>query len=1090
MSELVICKASAGSGKTHKLTGEYLKLIFKSGGSFRNVLAVTFTNKATAEMRSRILQAIHDLAQGNKSDYEEELCQLCKCDKITLQDKAKKLLKSILNQYSYFRISTIDSFFQHIIKSFTYEMGLNSGFTVELDSKSVVEDAVSRLMEDYGSDSDEQSWIMDGIDANIENGKKWNVQESISEFANLAFDVISLENNDKETDADHLKKIADYKKELNGVIAGFKKKLNELGEKAVGQMRKFGLTSDDFYQKGKGAGIFFEKCAAFGKDKNGDNIPGVNSYVQKGIDEGVEGLSKDRDSQQKIAAAGLHDILLQLSEVMTDEEMRNYNTAKIILENINRYALVERVAQRQKDICDEQNLFLLRSAMPFLSKMIGASDAPFIYEKVGCQLNHFMIDEFQDTSELNWENFLPLIRNAEAEGKMSLIVGDVKQAIYRWRGGNWNLLDKTVQEQFRLPDSNIQNLEYNYRSSENVIKFNNWFFDTVLAEYGRHIDDKIMAGEFTESMKESFVRTYGQANQLVPEHKKGSGGFVSVDLIDKEDFENNERYHELAGQWMIEQIDQLAELGYQPGDIAVLVRWNSEGKNIVHYLEAAQAESETPERYRFMSNETIVLGNNQAIRLLMAAIEFLVSPETTHTRAKLVWLYYAYKEGLAAAAEKVPNIDFESGDQSVWELMPKAFADLKESYKQLDLVQLSSRLIKIFFGRALQINPSDLPFINEFEDLVQGFNERNGSNLQLFISEWNEHGCNRTISMNDDQNAIKIMTIHKSKGLEFKAVLLPYSCYPAEVSKGTREIIKWFKTDIKPFSDIPIIPVKKTQALAGTIFREQYFNDLFMNDIDNLNLLYVAFTRAKNDMRILTKNVFSEKKDKGKTFLVENLLAWIFESTQTEASASASGIRFDRDKNKITIGSSEQFKSECKNAETAPIDDSQPVENGASINIRCHSKDFFAGDEFDAQKHINQGRMYHSIFEGIKYADDVETSVRIAIAEGLIAESERADYERVISGLVSKRADWFSPKWKVLTEQSLMLANGEKKRPDRIMESDTEMVVIDYKFTRTHNPAYNQQVRTYVEALRQLTDKHVSGYLWYVWPNEAVEVVK
>lgn len=1087
-SPLVICKASAGSGKTHKLTGEYLKLIFKQGVSFRNILAVTFTNKATAEMRSRILQAIHDIAQGNKSDYEEELCRLYKYSKSTLQDKAKKLLKSILNQYSYFRISTIDSFFQHIIKSFTYEMGLNSGFTVELDSKSVVEDAVARLMEDYGSDSDEQSWIMDGIDENIENGKRWNVQESISEFANLAFDVISLENNDKETEADHLKKIADYKKVMNGIIAGFKKKLNELGGKAVGQMQKFGLTNEDFYYKGIGAGAFFEKCADFGK--NDDKIPGINIYVQKGIDEGAEGLSKDRDSQQKIAAAGLHDILLQLSEVVKGEEIRDYRTAKIILENINRYALVERVAQRQKQICDDQNLFLLRSAMPFLHDMIGDSDAPFIYEKAGCQLNHFMIDEFQDTSELNWENFLPLIRNAESEGNMSLIVGDVKQAIYRWRGGNWNLLDKTVQEQFRLPDSNIQNLEYNYRSCENVIKFNNWFFDTVLAEYGRYVDSGIIAGEFTDSMKESFVRTYGQASQLVPEHKKGSGGFVSVDLIDKEDFENSDHYHELAGQWVIKQIGQLSELGYQPGDIAVLVRWNSEGKNIVHYLEAAQAESDTPDRYRFMSNETIVLGNNQAIRLLMAAIEFLVAPETTHARAKLVWLYFAYKEGLAAAAEKVPSIDFESGDQSVWELLPKAFADLKESYKQLDLVQLSNRLIKIFFGLAHQISPSDMPFINEFEDLVQGFNERNGSNLQLFISEWSEHGCNRTISMNDDQNAIRIMTIHKAKGLQFKAVLLPYSCYPAEETKGTREVIKWFKTDIKPFSDIPIIPVKKTIALAETIFREQYFNDLFMNDIDNLNLLYVAFTRAVNDMRILTKNVFSEKKDKGKTPLVENLLAWIFDEERYKDSAATCGIRFDRDNNQITIGKPEKYKLEWIKTEPAAKTDFKPDGNGASIMIRCDSKDFYAGDDFDIQKHINQGRLYHSIFENIKYSADVEHAVQTVIAEGLIAEAERADYERKIARLVSRQADWFSPKWKVRNEQSIMLANGDTKRPDRIMESDTEMVVIDYKFTSSHNPQYNSQVRTYVEALRQLTTKHVSGYLWYVWPNEAVEVVK
>jgi len=1072
MSTLTICKASAGSGKTHKLTGEYLKLVFNPDIKFRNVLAVTFTNKATAEMRERILDAISAIANGDKSDYTDELCETFNLTADALRSRAQTLLRQMLNQYSYFKISTIDSFFQQVIKSIAYELDLDSGFTLELDDKSVTDNAVSRMIDDFGTESEEGQWILQTIGDKIDKGNRWDIQSETSDFAVKAFDKI------KDTDEDikqTIAKLGEFKNKLRQIRDAYLTKASAIGKKAVAAMERVGLTVDDFYQKGKGVGAYFIKCSNI---KQIGDI-GYNSYVTNAITND-DCITKNKEKLACFIQAGLPQMLRQLTDLADSKEFGSALSADLTLANINKLALAYRVLQLQKDICTEQNLFLLRSAMPFLAKMIGDNDAPFIYEKFGYVLNHFMIDEFQDTSTLNWNNFRPLISNKVAEGCQSLIVGDVKQAIYRWRGGDWNLLDNQIQKDFNIAPSEIENLEYNWRSCRNVVLFNNWCVKAISDMMGGFIDDMVDAGCYKPEYREIFNRTYSDAVQKVPKKNADTEGFVSVDYIDVTDVDTVEA----TGEWLVSQIDRLAELGYQPGDIAILVRSKKNGCAVA--ISLAKAQSDNPDiasRYRFVSSESVLLGNNQAIRLLVSAMQFLLTPDVPYVQGQLVWLYHAINSGLETAAERIQQTVFDKSADGIWAQMPPEFAALKDSFRQLDLIQLSSRLTQVFFGFPHQITTTDRPYINEFEDRVQTFNERYGSDFQQFIDWWNDKGFQQTITMNDQQNAIQIMTVHKAKGLEFKAVLLPY---PSPIEPPTYADIIWCETDMEPYSKFSPIPIGYKDALARSVFADSYYKEQFMRHIDNLNVLYVALTRASRDMRIC---VAHENEKIGDKFIDSKIWLKLRDFAKNDTTAAKYGIICTDDR--ITIGIEQPYTSEIKADKGQEAVVRESSSNRAKVSIHCHSKDFFSGVDFDRVQNINTGKLYHHIFEYINYADDVHDAVQAVVDEGFIPTDKASETERKVSAFVAKQPDWFSRKWDVFTEQSIMLADGENRirRPDRILESDNEVVVIDYKFTSRHNLEYNQQVSVYADALRQLTGKKVSGYLWYVWPNEKVEVV-
>lgn len=1102
---LSIYKASAGSGKTHALTGEYLKMAFRNENSFKHILAVTFTNKSTTEMRERILRAISELANGEKSDYRESLCKEFKLSPDELQKKAERLLNRMLNQYSYFKVSTIDSFFQQVVKSLVYELKLDSGFAIELDDASVIDNAVSRMIDDFGIDSEEGQWIMQSINDKIDKGKSWKIQEEISELAKKAFDEIG-EKIDSQNDGNfnnqtaednRLKEFSAFKDELKGIVKAFVKKVNDVSSQALAIMDSHHLEPIEFSGTTRSFVIKFVKFSQ--PDENIVSNETITKTMRDACDDEDKWYSKSSPRKNDILACvngGLRQKMIDLVALYDGEDYILFNTARVTLNNLNKLALVHKVLKIQREICREQNLFLLRSTMPLLDKMIGGSDTPFIYEKIGNQLNHFMIDEFQDTSTLNWNNFLPLVKNGIDSNNGSLIVGDVKQAIYRWRGGDWDLLDHVVQKEQFNGQSMALSLQKNWRSCRNIVHFNNWCFVSLSEIMGDYIAQMADCGCYDKSYYDQFVHTYSDARQEVA--KEDTEGFVSVDFIEADKADN---YDALACEWVVSQIDRLSELGFQPGDIAILVRSNKKGTLIANRLARAQGENpQNADRYRFVSNESVLLGNNQGIRLLISALQFLLTPTDKHTQGQLIWLYFAKTEGIDKASEKIQQIPLGQDAELVMNQLPAGFAELNDSFRQLDLVQLCSRLIQVFFG--YQIDQSDLPFINEFEDRVQTFNERYGSNLQQFIDWWNDSGFSQAIAMNDKQNAISITSIHKSKGLEFKAVLLPFN----NPSQSHNDDILWCRTQLEPYCKFSPIPVSYSSALASTLFSKDYYKEQFMRHVDNLNVLYVAFTRASVDMRICTmvKPKSDNKKDNksqidlADTKLLEMLFDRYANGTATCTGdkenpsggdlANLYGIKFDVENKRITIGSEREYVSDIKDDTVLDAVPLVPKPNSPKICISHHTSDFFSGADFDQIKRINTGKLYHHIFENVKYADDVAEAVSVVAREGLVTTEEMPEFVSKVKGFVAKQPDWFSNRWTVLTEQSIMLENGDIKRPDRILESDTEMVVIDYKFTSRHDEKYNEQVSIYVDALRKLTDKTVKGYLWYVWPNETVEV--
>ncbi|MFZ6012042.1 MAG: UvrD-helicase domain-containing protein, partial [Bacteroidota bacterium] len=759
-----IYRSSAGSGKTRTLAKEYLKLALTYRADyFKHILAVTFTNKATQEMKDRILAYLDNFANGRFNELAEELKQELQLDDITFKQYSQEAQSAILHHYAQFSISTIDAFFQKVIRSFTREAGLVGDYRLEVEQDAVLEEVINNLIDELGSNKELTDWVVEFAKENLENERAWDVRYSLIEFAREIFreEFKAIEEDiGKVTGQKGFFK--DLKDKLWAAKNFFTGQTAPMAQQAVDIIQQRGWTADDFsYGKNSGLITFF-RMFAFEKTLSKFKEPSdrIRSYFSQPENWPSKKSQYASDIQQQ-AGEKLVPILQGLIDCY-DKHFKAALSAEVALKNMYVFGLIADIARKLKEYKDENNLMLLADAPKFLNGVIQDSDTPFIYEKVGSFYRNYLIDEFQDTSGMQWKNFQPLLVNSLDQGYRSLVVGDVKQAIYRWRGGDLKLLQQDIVNLIGERRVEVKELDKNFRSAFNVVNFNNKLFQSASAIVALQTGTSLAAEAYTD---------------IAQQISKKDDGFVLIKFI-KADMpdENAGEGAAIKSNWRDHALDQvprmledLQENGAALKDIAILVRKNDEGQRIASYLlnYKNSTEAKSGFSYDVVSNESLRIDGAATVNLLLGAMRYLLNPDDAIARAQLGFEFARLHEPERALTEV-----FEVTNQAIFENnLPSAFTAEKPFLKKLALIELTETLIQIFDLGGKQ---GELAYLQAFQDLVLEFYSRERNDLGAFLEWWEENKHKKSIQISGEVNAAQILTVHKSKGLQFKYVIIPF----------------------------------------------------------------------------------------------------------------------------------------------------------------------------------------------------------------------------------------------------------------------------------------------------------------------------
>ena len=735
--------------------------------------------------------------------------------------------------------------------------------------------------------------------------------------------------------------------------------------------------------------------------------------------------------------------------------------------------LLGSIEKKVRELNENNNRFLLSDTQQLLHALIEGSDSPFIFEKIGTQLEHVMIDEFQDTSTVQWQNFRVLLDEAMShEGGSNLIVGDVKQSIYRWRSGDWRLLND-IEQQFRQQQIETIPLKKNYRSERNVITFNNHFFSHAAELEYQELQ------ELNPEEAEQLKRAYADVMQEIPEGREAAGE-VCVTLLPAEDYQTT------TLQQVADTISELTKRGVPQREIAILVRVNNQIPVIAQYFLEQMSE------VKIVSDEAFRLDASVAVNLLVEALRLLTHPDDLLTQAAIVKMYH-----IDVLKEQTEDNELLLRTNDLNLLLPEAFRSQREVLITMPLYELAERLYAIFELERLNEQSA---YVFAFYDQLASYVSENTADIDSFLAAWDESLCGKTIQ-SEETNGVRILSIHKSKGLEYNYVICPFCDWQLEKQSGN---FLWCQPKEEPFSDLPIAPVdySKNQML-GTIYEHDYLHEHLQNTVDNLNLLYVAFTRAKKGLYVFGKRGAKASR----SGLIEQCLPLV---AQEMPEAILSGIEEEKGKLQFSLASltsSVRKTNQASKPTTNPfLQPAEPVavdfhymESQVNFRQSNRSQAFIEADESDELERLNYiqtGSVLHQIFSMIRTTDDIEDALKQLQFEGVLYD-EQITPER-ITAMLRKRlqdprvADWFSPRWNLFNECTILtMEDGEVKerRPDRVMTDGQHWVVVDFKFG-SPKPEYDDQVREYMALIKTMQpEAEVNGYLWFVYSNKIEEVV-
>ena len=847
---LTIFSASAGTGKTHILTGKYLSLLFKGEERYRHILAVTFTNKATAEMKNRIIEELFYLADDLPSEFLGQLSENGKKTEADIRKQARCILRKILHDYSAFHISTIDHFFQQTLRAFTREIGLQGNYQIALEKDLMLEQSVESMFTALEKNENKElmKWLLQFAEYKIEEDGGWDIRYNIFKLGKQLFkETYKTHNTLIQNEIDHQPFLLSYLDKLNQIIYAARNKAKEFGKQGVLLMMQHDLNPSDLKDVSRSPFHFFQKLMEGGMDEPTKTfrnlVDDVEKYTTKKTTQQI------RDNAERMYENGMNELIK--SVISFFDNLTDYNTANEIAHNFYALGILTHLTQHLAKWRADNNTLLIEDTNELLHNIINGNEIPFIYEKTGVRIEHYMIDEFQDTSNMQWSNFRPLLKDSLDNGRNNLIVGDVKQSIYRFRNSDWKLLDKQVKSDFNNQVIEMY-LDVNWRSNRHIVELNNMLFDTIpkllQQAYNVDVEQSALSPDEKESNRTCIESAYKNTKQQVAPLFMQHDGHVRIQFISDNE---EQQWKEQSLQQLPHIIEQLQDNGYTLRDIAILTRTKAEGLLVAEtLLNHKEAYPESHYKYDIITEDSLTVGSSLSVRWMITMIKYINQPDND-----------CYREMAQAACAilkmKNQGVQLENGwpqksdtpqEAPSYNRFFQSFSPgLIEQLKQLShhsLYDLVEGLYRLFES---DLPENELIYIQALFDIVTEFTTSESAETGRFLSWWDEVGCTKKIITPDTQNAIRIMTIHKSKGLGFKVVILPFADWKVD----QKEAILWCRPSRKPFNTLRLVPVRYVKALQKTIFAADYFTEKLYAYIDNLNALYVAFTRAKETLIVM-----------------------------------------------------------------------------------------------------------------------------------------------------------------------------------------------------------------------------------------------
>lgn len=1060
-NQLTIYRSSAGSGKTYTLVKEYLKLALISPNSFNQILAITFTNKATDEMKSRIVKTLVEFTIGKSELLKKELLTITSLDEAVFTANAQNLLTKILHNYSDFAVCTIDSFFSRVIRSLSKEMGLPLKFDTEINTDSVISEISNRLLLDAGKNMQLTQWLEDFMISRMNEGHGWNIDSKIHHIAKELFkeDFRASHRPDENI-------TKDFVNELRSIKNNFESTMKSYGNDFLKIIHENNLAVNDFSQKDKGVAGYMQKITR--KIKVEKYEP--NSYVLKAFNDPEKWIAKASPRKDEILSLVENKLRYILEDAINyyHKNFEFYISAHEVFNQVYIAGIVNKLDEKLREYRDENDLLLISDTNLLLKDFISGEDAPFIYEKTGNRYRHFMIDEFQDTSAFQWSNMLPLIENSLAAGSSAMMVGDAKQSIYRWRGGKMQLLLHGIQNDLKHYNSitSVNNLKKNFRSKKEIVDFNNSFFAAAPLQ--------LPFSEISVEEKQELIKAYhiDEVSQEISENN-AEGGYVEIIFFDKKEKPTNENEEELtiketALHLLLQTLAKIKEQGYEPKDICILVRTNLHGNQISAFLFANGYN-------KIVSSESLLISKAPQIIFLIHVLKLLNNPDDKIARAECLNYFHSHinPAGNTTGHEVFSNVNHKD---IFFNTMPQEFSLHFSRLKKLPLYELAEQLINIF-----NLNKRPDAYIQRFQDLVLEYLDKNPPSLSNFIEWWDEKNESQKCSVivPSNENAIHIVSIHKSKGLQFPIVLMPF---PDWELKPKANNILWVHSDQKPFSDYSLLPVNISQSLEKSLFKNIFIKEVQQTLIDNLNLLYVAFTRAEERLYLICEDSNADKIVR--TTHVISKVVESYPNWENKIKAK-NGIRIfssgieTKKPDKINREQSNETSFEKPEIFSLKNYTVNPWQN--KLVLAINKNKISLEDENTSFAKSNKGILIHAVFSDIIVADDANSILKKYVLSGKISAEQKSEIENIITNVLKtcEPFKWFSNEWVIKTEAEMILPDGSVIRPDRVMIKDKKVVLLDYK-TGEEDASHEIQLNAYGNILLESGYESVEKYLLYV----------